>query len=202
MPFFFRLCTVGLLALSLGLTACDSSEDEEGEEGEDTDYAIGCDDPEAITIPIPPTATYLRTAPSDNAPPTQPVRLSDVGLQPGDRIRVERLGEFQWRALQHPDSVLYGVVAVFSSDDVLLDRSERARIPGAIDVGRDYVTRPSYRDGRATDIPEDFGVSFEVDTLTVPAGAAFIFASPDDSTFEDNGDEDEDFRLCITTVES
>src|SRR5690606_30984727 len=144
MPFFFRLCTVGLLALSLGLAACDSSDEEEGE---DTDFEVGCDDPGAITIPIEATATYLRTAGSDEADPAQAFSLSSLGLQPGERIRVERLGEFQWRAEQHPDSVSYGVAAVFSSDDVPLDRSERARVPGAINAGNDYVTRPSFRSG-------------------------------------------------------
>jgi hypothetical protein len=189
--FHFGLAIV--LALSFTLTACDSGSDEE--EGADTDPAIGCDDAGAISVQVLPRATYLR---SDNAEPAQAFRLSDAGLQPGTRVRLERLGEFQFRDID-PDLVSTRIVAVFSSDDVLLDRTERARVPGAIDAGSDFVTRPTFGSGQATDIPEDFDID-GVDTLTVPENAAFLFVSPNDGKFDDNLDQDEDFRLCITQV--
>lgn len=185
-------------SLMFTLTACDGGS--EGEEGEDTERAVGCDDPGAATIPIGATATYLRTADSDNATDAVPVRLSDVGLEPGDRIRIERLGEFQTRASAHPDSVNYRAAAVFSTSSELAASSVSSRVIGALDAGEDYETVRSYRDRVATDIPEDFGIVEVPVTLTVPDGAAYIFATPNDATFEDNGDEDGDFRLCITKV--
>jgi hypothetical protein len=196
--FHFGLAIV--LALSFTLTACDSGSDEE--EGADTDPAIGCDDAGAITIQVPPRATSPRASPPDRATPAQPSRLADLGdgLEPGTAVRVQRLGEYQYRDI-HPDSVRYRMVAVFSSDDTLLEKTERARVPSAIDAGEDYVTRPSHRDDGATDIPEDFAI-FDSETVVVPEGAEYIFVSAEDDRFGDNLDEDNDFRLCITPVES
>ena len=192
-----HLCLVVLLALSFTLTACDSSREEE--EGEDTDPAVGCNDAGAITLQVPPTATYLRTSANDEAAASQPVRLAGIDLQPGDRIRAERLGEYQFRDI-HPDSVRYGIVAVFSSDTQLLGRDVLNRVPGAIDAGEDAVTPFAFRDNVPTDIPEDFAV-FEEQTLTVPGGAEYLFLSPFDNAFNDNLDDDGDFRLCITHVD-
>ena len=184
------------LVLLLALAACDGAQ----EEGIDTDPALGCDAPDAATVGIEPTATYLLTREEDEARPAQAVPLADLGVGPGSRVRVERLGEFQFRARLNPDSVSYGAVAVFSSSRTLRDRAERVRVPGALDAGDDYVTAPTLGEGASTDIPEDFRV-VGVDTLEVPAGAAFLFVSPDDREFQDNLDEDDDFRLCFTPVE-
>jgi hypothetical protein len=195
-----RFCLLTLLAFALTLTACDSGSDEE--EGEDTEPAIGCDDPGAITLQVPPRATYLRASTTDEATPAPAYRLDELGagLQPGTTVRTQRLGEYQFRDI-HPDSVRYRMVAVFSSDDTLLDRTLRERVPGAIDAGDDYTTQPSHRDGGATDIPEDFAI-FDSATVVVPEGAEYLFVSPEDDHLMDNLDEDGDFRLCITPVGS
>lgn len=188
--------TSALVVVLLTVAACDSAR----EEGLDTEPAPGCDDPGAATVAVEPTATYLLTRDEDEARSARAVPLADLGVEPGSRVRVERLGEFQFRARLDPDSVSYGVTAVFSTSRTLLDRDERERVPGALDAGDDYVTAPTLGEGAPTDIPEDFRV-VDVETVDVPAEAAFLFVSPDDREFQDNLDEDDDFRLCFTPVE-
>lgn len=194
-----HFCLAATLALSLTLTACDSGSKPGDNEGLDTEPAIGCNDPGAITLPVPPRSTYLRTSPTDESDPAPAYRLAGLGtgLQPGTTIHLERLGEYQYRDID-PDSVRYRIIAVFSATDTLLARSQRARVPGAIDAGADFVTMPSFRDGGATDIPEDFAI-LDTTTVVIPEGAAYIFVSPDDDRYGDNLDVDNDFRLCITT---
>lgn len=201
------LATLISISISFAFVACDTGSIEREDDpppvtGEDTAPAVGCEEDTAIELQVPPTATFLRVAPSDLTLPAPAYRLAELGagLVPGTRIRVERLGEYQFRDI-HPDSVRFGILAVFSSDATLLDRSERERVPGAIDAGDDFTSRPSFRDNAATDIPEDFAV-FEEDTLVVPEGAEYIFVSPEDDSFEDNLDEDGDFRLCIVPLDN
>lgn len=196
MPRLYALLILAL-ALPFTLTACDNNLDDGV--GLDTTPAVGCESADAVVLPAGPTTTFLRTAPTDEADPVRPVRLVDLGLQPGDRFRAERLGEFQFRNID-PDSVRYGLLAVFSSDATLLDRIERERVPGAISAGRDYVSPPTHSRSLPTDIPEDFAV-FDVDTLTVPEGSVYLFVSPVDDFYADNLDQDGDHRLCITHVE-
>ena len=192
-----------LTASALTLPACDSGEEKEGL---DTEREIGCDDPEAIAFRVRPKATYLRTASTDRAEEAPAYRLSDRGLAPGDSLNLQRLGEYQYRTPTDPDSVRYGILAVFSSTSTLLDADQPNRVPGAIDAGEDYVTGLTNLSPRVpTDIAEDFAV-FDVEgvndteTIVIPDGAVYLFVSPEDNSFGDNQDEDGDFRLCVEVL--
>jgi hypothetical protein len=199
-----------LFALLLLIAACDSSDT--GETGLDTQPDLTCASAEATRIYVPPKATYLRTSERDNnlgAQASVPVRLADLGIQPGDQLRLERLGEFQYNS-QHPDLVFFGMLAVFSSTSELLPFNERYRVPGAIVAGAAYAheTRRTHNDNLVTDIPEDFVLGMEPNgdpsvpfdeqiVVVVPEGAQYLFLSPEDDHFNDNIDQDQDFALCI-----
>lgn len=179
------------LLLPLALTACDSAVP-----GPDGEFAEGCEASEAV--PVRTTGTYLRTDDVDDADDPTVVRLRDVGLEAGDTVLFERLGEYQF-GNSDPTRVREEMAAVFSRTDNLLDRDERDRVPGAIDAGEDYETRRTFVDDLATDIAEDFFIDEET-TVTVPQGAEYLFVAPPDDRFDDNLDDDGDYRLCITEL--
>ena len=155
---------------------------------------------DAVTIDIPPTATYLRTN-NDAAGDTAPIALADQPFGPGDRITLERLGEFDNGSPGGTAGL--GMHAVFSESDELLGQSERNRVPGAIDVGPDHVTTPTYYGGRSTSIPEDFLVanndgSQTSVTVDIPDGATHLFVAAKDNLYEDNSVSGDQFAVRIS----
>jgi hypothetical protein len=204
-----RLLLPAILISTLLIAGCDKSV-----EGEDTEFHVGCDAAHQTRIFVPPRATFLRVSDRDHqaaAVNSVPHRLSNLGIQPGDRLRLERFGEFQYN-MTHPDRVYYGLLVLFSSTNQLLPYNEQHRVPGALAAGEPFVTRPTYHDDLATDIPEDFVVGIQrvggdpriphnqPVFVTVPEGAEWLFLSPEDDHFSDNIDEDEDFSLCVEVV--
>lgn len=208
-----RLIPSSLIFAILLIAACDTADP--GETGEDTDPDLGCRSTQEMRIYVPPRATYLRISDIDydlGVEASVPTRLADLNIQPGDQLRLERLGEFQFNS-QHPDLVYYGLLVLFSESSDILAYDQRHRVPGAIAAGVPHTTPPTHSGGHETDIPEDFVVGIEpngdpavpVDDpvyVEVPEGAQYLFLSPADDHFFDNIDEDEDFALCITVVSS
>ena len=148
---------------------------------------------------IIPRATYLH-AREENDLAATPFLLSDLGVQPGETVRIERLGDYDNGGEQ-----VFGMTAVFSVNDTLLAASERDRLPGAVDAGSDFVTSPTFNGEEETDIPEDFQVatqdaSSNSTTVTVPTDARYLFVSPQDNLFGDNDDFDEDYGFRTTVV--
>ncbi|NND71109.1 MAG: hypothetical protein HKN43_05990 [Rhodothermales bacterium] len=80
----------------------------------------------------------------------------------------------------------------------ILQQSQLNRIPDAIDAGVDRVTEPTFGDGQATDIPEDFRFDEETVEVTVPAGAQYLFVSNADSKQSDNSATLAGFKVEIT----
>jgi len=211
--FPFGLVPSALICGLLFLAACDSVDPEPT--GADTEPDIGCLEADELRIYVPPKATYLRVSEADHdlgAESSVPTRLADLGIQAGDQLRLERLGEFQYNS-QHPDLVYYGLLVLFSSSAELLPYDQRHRVPGAIAAGIPHTTSPTHAGGLDTNIPEDFVVGMgtngdprvPVDDpvfVEVPEGAQYLFLSPEDDHFNDNLDQDEDFALCITVVNS
>lgn len=151
-------------------------------------------------LPVNPRATYLHTANADaNVLPAVAIDLSALGLQPGDPIRLERLGAFTPGG-SLPDQ--QSLIGVFSSTDQLDPRTFTHRVPGALEAGMDVVSIPTYLGAQPTDIPEDFAITGAGTVLEVPAGAQFLFVSPNDSYFSDNSDPDGDYALRITLLDT
>lgn len=151
----------------------------------------------AITlVPLDPRATYLHT---NNDSPTPPgalaLSLADYGFAAGDRIQLQSVGNFD----NGPDGeTFYRGIAVFSSSNTLLANSQAHRVPGAIaSDGANFISSPTWFGGQPTDIPEDFQFVRDPVTVTVPAGAAYLFVAAYDRLYYDNTDPNHDFGVLI-----
>lgn len=151
-----------------------------------------------IEYSIDPRAAYMTTDAADFSLPSLFLDLNSLGIQAGDMIRLEQLGDFRM-GVNYTD-VSKGLGGVFSSSNVLLPSSPSnpSRIPGAIDAGIDFVTGPTYFLGWATDIAEDFLIT-DI-TIEVPVAAQFLFIAAIDAAFNDNTDPDGDFGVRISKV--
>jgi len=167
----------------------------------------------SFTVRVDPAATFLHSGWADNlSPPAVPVPLGDLGIRPGDRIRLERLGD--WTGTYRSNDDLGDMIAVFSGSAVLLPPRRRHRVQDAIDAGQDVITHRSSLVLDRTDIAEDFEVAgidgrwsahprCRVDgvSVVVPEGATHLFVASHQSFYEDSGDPDGDFAVRITVVE-
>lgn len=159
---------------------------------------VGVGGSRAAVVSIVSPAAYLHTS-YDPAADAVPLALADFGIQEGDAIRLERLGDFDCGSPCVDDRT--SMIAVFSASDVLLAPSLLNRVVDAIDAGDDVATHNTHYGGEPTDIPEDFAIqladcsSVEV---VVPEGAAYLFITPNDSLYYDNTDPDGDYGLRIT----
>ena len=148
-----------------------------------------------------PTSTFLRTDPGDDdATPPVPVDLAALGFTVGQELRLRSVGDF----LFIPPSPALGTnaVAVFSDGTTVLSRSQRFRVPGAIQSAAPaHVTAPTFRQGLATDIPEDFLVDPNGVTVTIPAtpsgGVPHLLLGADDVFWGDNVDPENDFAVMV-----
>lgn len=173
---------------------------------------FGCSDsdspsePEEIFVELfrlGPTATYLHVCLNPGDPfydggveDAVPILLADHGIAPGDRLRLEAVGDYH-----NGNGERTRGVGVFSSSATLLSASEAHRVPDAIDAGEDYVTNPTYGcGGEPTDIPEDFAYEPEA-AVTVPQGATHLFLCIRDSWYADNTDLDDDFGVNVWKIE-
>ena len=151
-------------------------------------------------VTIEPQSTYLRVAPSDTARPAAPIHLPSRGIQPGDQIRLRRVGSFEPKG---GGSVIYSMTGVFSSSKTLLAGDNLNRVKDAIDAGKDVKTTNSSKDGKPTDIPEDFPIAAKDDKfqdrvyVTVPQGAKYLFVAGEAELYEDNTDMNGDYGLEI-----
>ena len=173
---------------------------------------VGCSDSSGPSEPtetlidffeIDPRATYLHTCSNpadafydDGAIEAVPMLLADHGLTPGDRIRIEAIGDY-YNGLNDRTKG----IALFSSSATVLAASEPHRVPDAIEAGEDHVSGPTWGCGQEPmDIPEDFGYEPDV-TVVIPQGATHLFYTVRDSYYEDNTDENGDFGVNIWLLE-
>jgi hypothetical protein len=160
----------------------------------------------AAIIAINPAETYLRTS-GEIVGGAVPIDLAALGINPGDTIRLERLGDWEAGAGFNFDAwtMLFGV---FSGSDVLLPSDQLNRVQDALDAGDDVFTGPTQFGGLATDIAEDFQISGFPDDdplvsfviVEVPPSASHLFVAAPDIQYADNSDPDGDFALAINIV--
>lgn len=157
-----------------------------------------------LVVPIDPRHTYLRRN-ADPAPEPAARTLASLGLVPGDIVRMRRLGDHD----NGPGGDEFGtMIAVFSSSATLLDASQQARVPGAIDAGCDFATSATWVGALPTDIAQDFAIAIGSGVtavrhdvvVIVPAGATHLFVCAHDSQYFDNTDPDRDFAVELTVL--
>ena len=156
-------------------------------------------------IPVDPSATYLLTNNDPGAEGATPINLALFGLQPGDRVIFQALGDFCYYA---PDCSKFNVppqpmVAVFSTNSTLLSSGLLNRVPGAIGgVGTPVFTGPTFYGQLSTDISQDFAIwhAPNFTDITIPPGAEYLFVSVSDSLYGDNVDPNATLALEISHV--
>lgn len=135
-------------------------------------------------VELSPRATFLRTSPT-GAEDARVLSLRELGLSPGDSVRLVRLGRWAQGTGQ-----AYGhLLAVFSASDSLAPHDRRYRVPAALDAGPRRATGRHPIGGWATDIPQDFsfgGPHQDSVTVRVPDGASHLFLGVDDLLVGDN----------------
>jgi hypothetical protein len=147
----------------------------------------------ASIIGIDARCTFQRTS-GENACASWPINLANLGLKPGDRIRLEVLGDFSLAAGQLPDETRL-MIGVFSSSATLLPGDKLNRVAGAIDAGAEVVTAPTWHGRRDTDIAQDFAI--DSIKIRIPAGARYLFIAAPDIFSSDNTDPDADYAVRV-----
>ena len=151
------------------------------------------------TISLNPKNTYLHTN-SDASGDAVPVDLAALGITPGMHLRLRQPGDYD---LGPTGDNYTHLVGIFSATATLLDESNLHRVQDAIDAGFDVQTGDTWVGTQPTDVPEDFAITYppltDV-TVTVPAGAAFLFVTALDSLYQDNTDPDGDYGVDIDVI--
>ena len=150
-------------------------------------------------VSLHPKNAYLHTN-SDSSGDAVPVDLAAFGIAPGMHLRITQPGDFD--PGPGGDTAI-SLLGIFSSTTTLLAESNLDRVADAIDAGFDFVSSPTYFGSQPTDVPEDFAITFvgQPDvTVTVPAGAAYLFLAPHDSWYQDNSDPDGDYAVDLDVI--
>lgn len=152
----------------------------------------------STNIAVNPRASYIR-ANGDAAYDAVPIILSELGIQPGERIFVQQIGDFNRDIETSPREPerSYRMSGVFSRTSVLLKWGQPNRVPGAVKAGESVGTPATATGGFSTDIPEDFAIPAEGRWIDVPADALFLFVAAMDSRYADNYDLDFNYGVHI-----
>jgi hypothetical protein len=86
---------------------------------------------------------------------------------------------------QYSNILQHELLGVFSTSNQLRPISELNRVPGAIDYGKDAVSGETWFDERATDIPQDFEITPDMEVF-VPINAKYLFICTIDVYYPDN----------------
>jgi hypothetical protein len=107
-----------------------------------------------------------------------PIDLAALGITPG--MQPPAPPARATTTSDRPADIYTYMFGVFSATATLLARATSIRVADAIDAGFDVQTGDTYVGTQPTDIDEDFAINspplLDV-TVTVPAGAAFLFVS-------------------------
>ncbi len=160
--------------------------------------SVGLSTTTALDVKVDPRATYLHTN-QDSALDASAIVLASAGVTEGGCVHLERLGD--WDNGPGGDTFT-SLIGVLSRSAILLAGTERYRVQDAVDAGMDHTTPATYYGSQPTDIPEDFAISYDVNgvDLLIPAGAAYLFVTPNDQLWRDNSDPDADFQVRIVAL--
>ena len=135
---------------------------------------------------------FLLSSLSDGIKSPLIIDLQEINLNPGDEIFIEVTGKYQ---LGGGSGLSNGTNAVFSTSNVILDKSKLHRIPGAIDCGVDIKTNVTWFEKLPTDIPEDFDARNA--EIVIPQDSKYLFVGVIDGYVTDNA-SDSTYRLIIS----
>lgn len=160
-----------------------------------------------VKIDVPVRGTFLRAEPfiegtrppyggSDVEKPAI-IDLESYGFFEEDWIVLSYEGEFY--PTEHWDPNLnmelnathteewFGLIAVFSETDELLEINNERRVSRAIDNGTEHYTGLTYFENKTTDIIQDFKIMPPSGiTVLIPENAKFLFVCVDDNYYPDN----------------
>ncbi|AVH66775.1 hypothetical protein [Nostoc sp. 'Peltigera membranacea cyanobiont' N6] len=155
----------------------------------------------AAKFNIDPSASFISSY--TFSPDSVPFSLTDLGINSGDTIKLERFGSFS--PFGDPTDEYFGSMwATFSADNRLLpstgeyDGATTDRVPGAINAILTNGCLPSQCLDNSI-----FYISrgdFNGAVVQVPIDAKFIFIGAADSSFADNVDSNKDFAVGINSV--
>jgi hypothetical protein len=131
-------------------------------------------------------SSYMRKTANDDPKDPLVIDLDELGVLPGDTLRLSSLGRYSWLTLLK-DGVDTNLGGVFSQTDVVLPAGHLNRVADAIDAGPNINTWLSIwcwfgqcYDAGGDDIAHDFPISPGGLDITVPSGAHFLVVAPID----------------------
>ncbi|MEH1948260.1 MAG: hypothetical protein V7K77_15095 [Nostoc sp.] len=155
----------------------------------------------AAKFNIDPSASFISSYTFN--PDSVPFSLTDLGINSGETIKLERFGSFSPFG-EPTDEYFSAMWATFSTDNRLLPSSgtyngaTTDRVPGAINAILPNGCLPSQCLDNSI-----FYISrgdFNGAIVQVPVDAKFIFIGAGDSVFDDNVDSNKDFAVGINSV--
>ncbi|YAG09394.1 PEP-CTERM sorting domain-containing protein [Nostoc sp. DSM 114167] len=155
----------------------------------------------AAKFNIDPSASFISSY--TFSPDSVFFSLTDLGINSGDTIKLERFGSFS--PFGDPTDEYFGAMwATFSADNTLLPNigeyngATTDRVPGAINATLPNGCLPlQCLDNSIFYISR---VDFNGVIVQVPSDAKFIFIGAADSSFSDNVDLNQDFAVSINSV--
>ncbi|MFN6480926.1 hypothetical protein [Nostoc sp. DedQUE07] len=155
----------------------------------------------AAKFNIDPSASFISSY--TFSPDSVPFSLTNLGVNSGDTIKLERFGSFS--PFDDPTDEYFGAMwATFSADNRLLPNTgeyngaRTDRVPGAINPILPNGCLPlQCLDNSIFYISR---VDFNGAIVQVPIDAKFIFIGAADSSFVDNVDLNQDFAVGINSV--
>lgn len=164
-------------------------------------FNSGFEQPKSDTPPPPktfavnPASTFLRSSPDDPSLDALVIDLNDSGFLPGMDVKLTQVG--QYIPVYLGTDGARDLAALFSSSEVILDSSERDRVPGAIDWSFDTQTFATCGENpQPTDIEEDFRIDPSA-YVTIPDEGRYLIVGVPDCYNSDNMDPDGDFGVRI-----
>jgi hypothetical protein len=141
----------------------------------------------SLFVKVNPAGTYLTVDPCDQATPATSVTLSSLGIVPGEFIKLTRTGAFQAGIGFTDTQSTLG--AIFKGPSGLIS-------PGLDSQHAAFNSLATACSGISTNIAEDFNVAPQT-AVQVPAGAAEILFTGNDSFWSDNTDPNNDYGLLL-----
>ncbi|MEH2178305.1 hypothetical protein [Nostoc sp.] len=155
----------------------------------------------AAKFNIDPSASFISSY--TFSPDSVPFSLTDLGINSGDTIKLERFGSFS--PFGDPTNEYFGAMwATFSTDNRLLPSSgtyngaTTDRVPGAINAILPNGCLPFQCLNNS--IFYISRIDFNGAIVQVPIDAKFIFIGAADSSFVDNIDLNKDFAVGINSL--